>query len=355
MSGRNVCRIVRAFLACALLLLAVPARAEDDSATLNLLTWQGYTDPEIAAAFTAETGCTVNAVFVGADYDFPVRLAGGGYLDFDLVSPSLDMTSVLAKLGVIEPLNPSWLSHWRDIPAAFREHPGVTDGTAVFAVPFDWGAFGLLYRADKVTDPPASFGALWDERYAGRIALWDDESSLYTAARLLFGAETDVYALSDHELASVRDKLIAQKPLLRDYWSSAGELMNLFVYGDVWLSDGWEIAVRGLKADGLPVALAAPAGTTSGFADAWQIVRESTRIDCAYAWLNFVTSPQGQCLTFRVTGFSPVNPKALAACPEVRLRGGIDDLMDLSRIDLWREPERPDRYTEVWNAVKAAQ
>jgi putative spermidine/putrescine transport system substrate-binding protein/spermidine/putrescine transport system substrate-binding protein len=347
--------VLGACLVGAALFVAAPAHPEEAPEALNLLTWEGYTAPEITTAFTAQTGCTVNAVFVGADYDFPVRLAGGGYLDFDLVSPSLDMTSVLVKLGVIEPINSSWLAHWRDLPEAFREHPGVADGTSVFAVPFDWGAFGLLYRTDKVNEPPASFEALWDERYAGRIALWDDESSLYTAARLVFGATSDVYTLSDGELQDIQDTLIAQKPLLRDYWSSAGELVNLFVYGDVWLSDGWEIVARGLQADGLPVALAAPAGTTSGFADAWQIVRESERVDCAYAWLNFATSPEGQCLTFQVTGFAPVNPKAFATCPEAQKSGSIDDPENLSRVDLWREPERPGRYTEVWNAVKAAQ
>lgn len=343
------------FAALAATLIASGAARAESETRLNLLTWEGYTDPSIVDPFEAKTGCTVNAVFVGADHDFTVRLAGGGSTDFDLVSPSVDMTSVLAKLGVIEPVNTLWLSHWNDIPEAFRAHPGIALNGAVWAVPFDWGAVGLLYRTDKVERQPASFAALWDKRYAGRIALWDDEASLYTAARLLFSRGLDVHDLSDAELDAARDKLIAQKPLLRDYWSSTGELIDLFAYGDVWLSDGWEIAARALEAQGLPVALVLPQGKTTGWADAWQIVKGSPNRDCAYEWLNFATSPEGQCLTFEVTGFAPVNPKALDKCPGAARSDGIDRLANLARIELRREPARPGRYVETWNAVKAAR
>lgn len=334
---------------------APSAASAQEEGRLNLLTWEGYTAPGLVDAFAARTGCAVNAVFVGADHDFTLRLAGGGYADFDLVSPSIDMTSVLVKLGVVEPVNTLWLNHWSEIPENFRRHPGVVADGAVWAVPFAWGAVGLLYRSDKVERPPSSFEALWDERYAGRISLWDDKAALYTAARLLFGRSVEVHDLSDAELSAAEQKLIAQKPLLRDYWSSAGELINLFAYGDVWLSDGWEIVARALEAEGLPVALVLPEENVTGWADAWQIVKDSPNRDCAYEWLNFVISPEGQCLVFAATGFAPVNPKAFARCPEAEHADGIDRLANLPRVELWREPARPGRYVEVWNAVKAAQ
>jgi putative spermidine/putrescine transport system substrate-binding protein/spermidine/putrescine transport system substrate-binding protein len=34
---------------------------------LNVLTWEGYSDDSFITAFTEETGCAVNAIYVGSN------------------------------------------------------------------------------------------------------------------------------------------------------------------------------------------------------------------------------------------------------------------------------------------------
>ena len=80
---------------------------------------------------------------------------------------------------------------------------------------------------------------MWDENLSGKISMWDDKTSIYITARLLFGTEVNVYDLSDDQLEKVKDKLIAQKPLIRKYWATAGELVNLYANGEVWISNTW--------------------------------------------------------------------------------------------------------------------
>ena len=83
-----------------------------------------------------------------------------------------------------------------------------------------------------------------------------------------------------------------------------------------------------------------PEENADGWADAWQMVKDTPNADCALKWLDYVISPEGQCGVVGVTGYSGSNPVALKAC--------------LSS-DLWQEPARVDKYIEIWNAVKAAQ
>src|SRR3546814_14142063 len=86
-----------------------------------------------------------------------------------------------------------------------------------------------MYRTDKIAGEPDSYAALWDEQYKGRIAMWDDKSAIYNTARLL--GYDNVYSLSDEQFEAVKQQPIEQKPLLRKYWSTAGELINLYEIG----------------------------------------------------------------------------------------------------------------------------
>ena len=67
--------------------------------------------------------------------------------------------------------------------------------------------------------------------------MWDDKSSLYNAARMM-GIQ-DTFNMTDEQLEQVKAKLIEQKPLVRKYWSTAGEIVNLFASGEMWISYTW--------------------------------------------------------------------------------------------------------------------
>ena len=77
---------------------------ESAGGTLNVLTWEGYADPSFADAFTAATGCTVSATYVGSNDDFAPKLAAGGDV-FDLITPSIDTTSIMIEAGFVEPID----------------------------------------------------------------------------------------------------------------------------------------------------------------------------------------------------------------------------------------------------------
>ena len=199
---------------------------------------------------------------------------------------------------------------------------------------------------------------LWDPKYAGKVSLWDDKTEIYMTARLLFGKGVNVYDLSDAQLEQVKQKLVAQKPMIRKYWATAGELVNLYANGEVWISNTWGGYQSSLLADqGIDVTEFIPVENADGWQDAWQIVKGTPNMDCAYKWLNFAISEAGQCGVVGITGYSGSNAKALKSCltPEEFSALHQDDVDYVNRLDFWQEPARVDKYIETWNAVKAAQ
>lgn len=325
---------------------------------LNVLTWEGYTDPGFVSEFEAATGCTVTPTYVGSNDEYPAKLAGGGGV-YDLVSPSVDTTTILTKAGLVEEIDTGRLERWDEIYEKFRDHVGVNYQDGVYGVPFTWGSIPFMYRADRFETAPDSIMALWeDEALAGAISLWDDKTNIYIVARMLFGTDVDVYDLSDDQLAAVRDKLIELKPSIRKYWSTAGELVNLYANGEVIISNTWGGYQSALLADeGIGMIEFIPVEKADGWADAWQIVSGTPNGDCAYEWLNFAIGPGGQCGVVGVTGYSGSNPVVLKECLDEETFQALNqaDFKYIDSLVLWEEPARVDAYINTWNAVKAAQ
>jgi putative spermidine/putrescine transport system substrate-binding protein/spermidine/putrescine transport system substrate-binding protein len=334
------------------------AGAANAEGELNLLTWEGYTDESFVSVFEEQTGCMVTPTYVGSNDEFPAKLAGGGGV-YDLVSPSVDTTTILMKAGLVEEIDTSRIEGWDDIFPQFSSHGGVNYDGGIYGVPYTWGAIPFMYRVDAFDNAPTSIAQMWgDENMAGQISLWDDKTNIYIVARMLFGTDVDVYDLDDDQLAAVRDKLIELKPAIRKYWSTAGELVNLYANGEVIISNTWGGYQSALLADeGIEMVEFIPTENADGWADAWQIVKGSPNEDCAYAWLNFSISADGQCGVVGITGYSGSNPSALGTCLNEEEMAALN-MADFSYIDglvLWQEPARVDAYINTWNAVKAAQ
>ena len=338
-------------------LLAVGSTQVSASGELNVLTWEGYTDPSFVEPFEQASGCKLTATYVGSNDEYPAKLATGGGT-YDLVSPSIDTTSILRKMGLVEALDSSKITHWNELYESFRNHPGVTHEGQVYGVPNTWGSIAFMYMKDKFSTPPTSASVMWDKNLSGKISMWDDKTSIYITARMLFGKEVNVYDLSDDQLEKVKEKLIAQKPLIRKYWATAGELVNLYANGEVWISNTWGGYQSALLAEqNIEMVEFLPEEGADGWADAWQMVKDTPNADCALKWLNYVISPEGQCGVVGVTGYSGSNPVALKTClsNDQFIALHQDDFGYINSLDLWQEPARVDKYIEIWNAVKAAQ
>jgi len=321
---------------------------------LNILTWEGYADPSVIEPFEAATGCKVSATYVGSNDDFAPKLAAGGGV-FDIVTPSIDTTYSLIAAGFVQPIDISRITEWNDLYPQFTSASGIQKDGKYYGVPYAWGAIPFMYRKDKFDTPPTSIAALWDPALKGRVSLWDDKSALYVAARL--NGDMNIYTLSDEQIAAAQDRLIEQRPLIRKYWATAGELVDLFKSDEVWISNTWGGYQSSLlAAEGVDVVEFIPVEGAEGWMDSNMIVAGTPNEDCAYKFLNMSISAEGQAGVFRVNGYSSTNPVAAAKfmTPEEFSALHQDDPDYLNSLLLWENlGDRLTYYTNAWNAVKA--
>jgi spermidine/putrescine-binding protein len=297
-------------------------------------------------------------------------LKAGGTKNWDVFHMGdLKNHPILVRDKLVRPLDYVKIPNTKHILPTFKnfidKHIVGPDKKA-YGMPNRWGVDTLGYRTDKM-DPPETMKVLWDEKYKGRIAMPD--YPLYTivyAAQYLDYPREEYYRLSAKQLAECKKVLISQKKLLKAYWLSDADIVNLFTSGEIWVAGAsWAGTVATLRDNNFPVKRVVPKEPGMGFINMAYIASESPppSVEAAYKFLNYIIGPEwgeriglkGRYATVTTLGQDGLSD---AIKEEIFLKY-VDRLDDL--IEFMIPPRDPDtnelnydKWIKIWNEVKAA-
>lgn len=324
---------------------------------VNLLTWEGYADSSFADKFEKKTGIKVNATYFNTSDDLAAKLKAGGGDTYDVISPSGDMAGYIVQNDMAEPLDLNKLENWSDISDSVKLSDVEKDGKT-YGCPYLWGPDYLIYDADVVKEEPTSWDIFWDPKYSGRISLYDDISNIYMIGQME-GLDKDdpsaIYNMSTDQLEDAKEKLSKINGSVRKYWTTAGELTDLFANKEVDVAVGWPITVKNVNDQGRNLKWTIPKEGCTGWMDRLMIVKGAKHVDAAYKWINYVTSPEGQALSSAATYYTVVNPKALDYMDDDLIATTNADSLDefFSKINFWQYVKNRDQYNDIWVSVKS--
>ena len=350
----------RAAFAAIFVLAILFAGCGPKTETLSLLVWEGYADPSFLKAFEDAHHCKVVASYMGSSDELVAKLRGGSASNYDVISPSSDVATSIVRAGLAAPLDLSKIPAYTQLSARLRESTLVKANGQTYGVPFVWGPNPLLYDTNAFPKAPESWSDLWNSKLKGKISLWDELSSVYMAAQILGYDKPDpnqLYNLSDEQLDAVKKKLIELKPNVRKYWTTGGELTNLFQQHEITAAMGWPLMTVELRKLNYPIGETIPKENTTGWIDHLMITAASSHKELAQAFLEYMVEPQTQKLVTDVTHYTPANPSTaqLLTPDQVKSLHLDDPDAYMKRIYFWQDVPRRQKYTEIWNEVKNAQ
>jgi putative spermidine/putrescine transport system substrate-binding protein len=294
---------------------------------LSVLAWPYYAedgtqDPNFdwVTAFEEDTGCDTSVKYFGTG-DEAYTLFGTG--DYDVVSPSGDQSMRMVAAGYAAPINTELLENYADIAPFLKEQAWNSLDGVVYGAPHGWGANVLQYNTEVVDPAPTSWGAVFDpdSPYAGKIAAYDSPIYIADAALYLMSTQPDLgienpYALDQEQFDAAIALLQEQNSLLSEYWSDYVAYEDNFRAESSVLGTSWEIITATLQADDppTPVDSVLPEEGSTAWSDNWLIHADAEHPNCAYEWLNYITSPSVQATVASTFGEAPAN---LAACEEI--------------------------------------
>lgn len=292
----------------------------DTESELNIVAWSGFVEPAWTDQFTADTGCTVNRK-VAATSDEMVQLMRTG--EYDLVSASGDASLRLIVDGNVQPLNTELIPNFGDdIVEGMKGQLYDTLNGNVYGIPIGRGANILEYNSEVVTQEPTSWDVVWeaDSPYAGEIAAYDSPIYIADAAIYLMATQPDLgienpYALDDEQLAAATELLKQQNGMVSEYWSPATNVTS-FTGGNSVVGTSWEVLRKATQEDKFKSVL--PEEGSTGWSDAWMLATDSESPNCAYAWMDYTSSPEVNGQIAMNFGMAPANAAFCETSDEAR-------------------------------------
>src|SRR5246500_4807925 len=152
-------------LVAALFISFFVAACRDSPPTLSLLVWEGYADPSFVHDFEVSHHCKIVASYMGSSDELVAKLRGGSAANYDVISPSSDVATLIVKAGLAAPLDVVKIPGYAQLSAKLRDSSLVKANGQVYGVPFMWGPNPLLYDTTAFVQGPDSWTVLWDPKY----------------------------------------------------------------------------------------------------------------------------------------------------------------------------------------------
>ena len=284
---------------------------------LNVIAWEGYTQPQWVKPFEQQTGCQVNYKYAGSSDEMVALMSQGGDSQYDLVSASGDASLRLIYSNLVQPVNVNLVPSWKQFNPAFQSPPNNTIKGVHYGISLQWGPNTLLYNTKDFKSAPKSWSTIYDSAYKGKITVPDNPIQIADAALYLSKSQpslgiSDPYELTQTQFNAAINLLKQQRPLIVKYWALASDEIDLFKNGDAIVGASWPYQLSTLKAAHAPVADTIPKEGATGWLDTWMLSAKAPHPNCAYKWLAYISTPKVQAEQAVSYGETPVNSKA---CP----------------------------------------
>ncbi len=310
---------------------SLPTEIGDGEGALTVLAWPGYaedgsTDPAVdwISSFEDETGCdTTVQVFGTSDEAF--TLFQQNPEQFDVISASGDASLRLVAGGFVQPVNVDIIPSYAEIFDDLKNKDYNTVDGVHYGVPHGRGANVLMWRTDEVSPAPTTWAEMFDPSspYAGKFSVYDAPIYIADAAVVLMKTNPELgiknpYALDETQLQAAVDLLKEQKPAVGEYWSDYTKQIDSFTNGNTVLGTTWQVIANVLQATDEPVEVVKPEEGATGWSDTWMINSKTKHLNCAYKFLNHITSAPVNIQIAEYFGEAPGNSKSceLATNPE---------------------------------------
>jgi spermidine/putrescine-binding protein len=253
-------------------------------------------------------------------------------------------------------IDTSKLTNYPDLYEQFQRPPYITFDDKLYGVNFAWGPTIILFNPDEVAETPTSWNALLDEQYSGKITTWNYPLQIAQYALLLDPKPEDPFLLDDEQLAQVKDILVRQRPLVRKYWDLGGEIAELFLNGEVVISDGWSWITLQIQGSEGSIAEATPEEGVTGWSDSWCISNKAANPELALKWADYMIGPEGQKGVIENLNYSITNSKVVETLPmELREQLRMVDVpAEYAKIHMWKFVPNYDKWVQIWQEATAS-
>ena len=298
-------------LACVLLaVLIFTGTAANSERVVNVCSWGEYIDESLITQFEEETGIRVNYQTAESNEALYSLIKMGG-ADFDVIVPSDYMIARLVQEDMLAELNYDHIPNFQKIDPQFTHLS--FDPENKYTVPYTWGSVGIIYNTAMVSEPITSWGAMFDEKYAGQVLMINNSRDALMAALCYLGYDintTDEAQLTEafDLVKTAKDNGVYQAFVMDEIFGKmeGGNAAIAMYYAGDYLT---------MLENNEDLAFVVPEEGSNWFVDAMCVLKSSQHREEAMEWINFIASTESNLANMDYIWYASPNTEALAEYP----------------------------------------
>jgi len=257
----------------------------------------------------------------------------------DVVIMDVSVAKAASDEGLLDPVDESVSSHVADLYPAARH-----EGVAGVGVTFD--NLVLLHNTEQVPEAPDSWTALWNEQYAGKIAIPavpDIQGTTFTIILNHMEGGEDYLQSVDAGI----EKLAELAPLVQT-WDPHPDVYAPVVSGQLAMAIGWNARAQVYSEEsGGRLGVVLPKEGSGFQINTINLVKNAPSSEAAKRFIDYALSPEAQRAFTEAMFYAPTNSKAevSSAVADRTAAGSMDRMIDIDWIEV---AKIRDAVTEQW-------
>jgi len=286
---------------------------------LNFIGYDGEEGRNVARPFLEANGIKMQATFMGSADEALTKFMTGGRGLMDIVASNKDFIRALlaSEIEFFQPLDMDRIPNAGGLFPAFKEAPWLIRDGQIFAVPLIWGDEPCVYNPQKWDGVPPKYTDFADPRCTGELVFLNDPfGNIWLFAKSLGMPQPN--RLTQEELDEVLRAMLTVKPNIVAFGASLGDMVDIMIRGDASMGiGGWAFQTIIAAEKGVELRVATPAiDGTFFWCDAYSLAVDAPNRENAYAFINFMISPEANAAIATELGSGATVEKAFELMDE---------------------------------------
>lgn len=323
----------------------------DSRPVLNIYTWADYMNPDVLKRFEKEQNCRVVLDTFDSNEAMYAKLNAGAQ-GYDLIMPTSYMVGVMKEQGMIQPLKHELIPNLGNVDPKYLAL--TRDPQMEVSVPYMISVTGIGYNKARLGELEPSWNLFGKSEVAKRCTLLNDMRESVGAALKSLGYSLN--STSEEELAKAQQVLIGWKKNIAKF--EVEEAMRGLSSAEFLLVHAYNGDILQAMDENEDLAFLVPQEGTSIASDDMVIPANADQVKLAHAFINFILEPQNSAENMEFVSYlSPNIEGQKLVSQEFRDNPAIFiDPAVLAKSEVIRDLGTDnDKYTRVWDAVKAAE
>ncbi|MDR1605997.1 MAG: ABC transporter substrate-binding protein [Streptococcaceae bacterium] len=295
-----------------LAILAVKLSADSGSSAINnqltIYNWGDYIDEKLLKSFEKQTGYHVNYVTFDSNEAMYTKIKQGG-TTYDIAIPSEYMIDKMTSEHLLVKLNHSKIKGLSNINPKFLHQ--AFDPQNNYSIPYFWGTLGIVYNDQLVKTPPQHWSDLWSADYRNNLMLIDGAREVIGLALNQQGDSLNATDMGQLNKAYTHLKSLAPnvKAIVAD------EIKQYMINNEAAVAVTFSGEAAEMVSENKHLHYVVPSEGSNLWFDNIVIPKTAKNFDAAYAFINFMLTPEHAAQNAEYVGYATPNTAAMRQLP----------------------------------------